>query len=375
MSQPVKRQLRVFGILSTIGILGSTLFLVHMPKTSAQVPDVLPGGFKSFVTPLPQGSEVWDKQKPVLRSKISKLFGDLPPLFIPEPTIHSRDQRSGYTLEKFTFVNGVGDTVYGYTLIPKGHKGRGPAILYNHYHGGQYKLGKEGLLTRAYQNYGSDAIPGETLVGADYVVMCIDSYAFGERRFQGPAGKKEEGSATESSLYKTFAWEGINLWGMMVQDDRLALSYLISRPEVNPKRIATMGMSMGSTRSWWLAAMDERVKVVISTSCLTRYQNLIAHGGPRYHGIYYFVPGMLKEKIDAESVIGLIAPRAHLTLTGDSDKGSPVDGVITINEFQEKLYRVYKKPGNFKGLIYKDTGHVYSEKMWLETMAWLKKHL
>ena len=95
-----------------------------------QVPAVLPGGFKSFVTPLPQSAAAWDKQKPVLRGKISNLFGDLPPLFTPDPTIHSREQRSGYTLEKFTFVNGVGDTVYGYTLIPKGHKGRGPAILY-----------------------------------------------------------------------------------------------------------------------------------------------------------------------------------------------------------------------------------------------------
>jgi len=367
MSHPVKRPL---------GILGSALFLVHMPNTSAEVPAVLPGGFKSFVTPLPQSAAAWDKQKPVLRGKISKLFGDLPPLFTPDPTIHSRKQRSAYTLEKFTFDNGIGDTVYGYTLIPKGHKGRGPAILYNHYHGYAYKLGKEGLLTKAFENYGSDSIPAETLVGAGYVVMCIDSYAFGERRFQGPAGRtEEEGRGTESALFKTFAWQGKTLWGMMVRDDRLALSYLVSRPEVDPNRIATMGMSMGSTRSWWLAAMDERVKVVISTSCLTRYQTLIAHGGLRYHEIYYFVPGMLKEKIDAESVVGLIAPRAHLTLTGDSDKGSPVDGVITINEFQKKLYQLYKKPGNFKGLIYKDTGHVYSEEMWAETMRWLKKNL
>jgi hypothetical protein len=162
---------------------------------------------------------------------------------------------------------------------------------------------------------------------------------------------------------------------MMVRDDRLALNYLLSRPDVDPKRIATMGMSMGATRSWWVAAMDERIKVVISVACLTRYQNLIAHGGPNRHGFYYFVPGMLREGIDTESVVGLIAPRPHLTLTGDSDNGSPVDGVRIINRFEERLYRLYNKPDHFRGLVYDNTGHDYTEAMWAETLQWLKKHL
>ena len=106
---------------------------------------------------------------------------------------------------------------------------------------------------------------------------------------------------------------------MMVRDDLLALNYLVTRPEVDPARIAAMGMSMGSTRTWWIAALDDRIKVAVSVACLTRYQDMIATGEVNGHGIYYFVPGMLHEKIDTESVIGLIAPRAHLTLTGEKD--------------------------------------------------------
>ncbi len=69
-----------------------------------------------------------------------------------------------------------------------------------------------------------------------------------------------------------------------------------------------MGMSMGSTRTWWLAAaLDERIKVAVSVSCLTRYQDIIHTGWVNGHGIYYFVPGMLREKIDTESVVGLVA--------------------------------------------------------------------
>jgi dienelactone hydrolase len=58
-------------------------------------------------------------------------------------------------------------------------------------------------------------------------------------------------------LFKQFLWEGATLWGMMVRDDILALNYLLSRPEVDPAQVGTTGMSMGATRAWWLAALDD----------------------------------------------------------------------------------------------------------------------
>jgi dienelactone hydrolase len=336
-------------------------------------PAALNGGFTSFQTPLPRSVQSWEKRRAELRKKLRRLLGDLPELFVPEVTVQERQSRDGYELERFTFDNGVGDTVYGYVLIPSGHKGRGPAILYHHYHGGKYKQGKEEVISKAFSKL--DFATGEALVRQGYVVLCIDAYAFGERRFQGPAGKREEGGRTETSLFKMFLWEGRTLWGMMVRDDLLALNYLVSRPEVDAKRIAAMGMSMGSTRTWWAAALDERIKVAVSVACLTRYQNLIAHGEVRQHGIYYYVPNMLKEKIDTESVIGLIAPRPHLTLTGDKDGGSPADGVRIINGFEEDLYKLYGKAENFRGLLYEGVGHEYTPEMWEETLKWLRKHL
>jgi dienelactone hydrolase len=356
--------------------LATFLILMAARKTPAEdatVPRVLKGGFESFTTALPASAKQWEQKKPELRKKLRRLLGDWPPLFNPKPKIEKRQARDGYMLEKFTFDNGIGDTVYGYVLIPAEHKGRGPAILYNHYHGGKYTNGKEEVITKAFSSL--DFATGEELARKGYVVLAIDTYAFGERRFQGPAGKAEEGRNTEWSLAKTFWWEGRTLWGMMVRDDILALNYLLSRPEVDPKRVATMGMSMGSTRSWWLAAMDDRIKTVISVACLTRYQNLIAHGEVRRHGFYYFVPNLLKEKIDMESVIGLIAPRPHLTLTGDQDGGSPVDGVRMINDFEKRLYKLYGKEADFRGVVYPGVAHVYTPEMWQETLAWLSKHL
>ncbi len=341
------------------------------------LPGVLKGGFKSFETPRPDSSREWEKRKVELRKALWRLLGDLPPLFTPDVTVNKRESRDGYTLEQLTFDNGVGDTVYGYLLIPQGEPKPRPALLYHHYHGGKYAQGKEEVLIKAFARWpgGHQLITGEELARAGYVVLCIDAYAFGQRQAQGPAGETEKGGQTEASLFKTFIWEGRTLWGMMVRDDLLALSYLVTRPEVDPERIAAMGMSMGSTRTWWAAALDERIKVAVSVACLTRYQNLIAHGEVRRHGIYYFVPNMLKEKIDAESVVGLIAPRAHLTLTGDQDAGSPADGVRTINAFQGHLYRLYGKEDHFRGVVYPTVGHLYTPEMWEETLRWLKSHL
>jgi dienelactone hydrolase len=345
-------------------------------RSDDSVPAILAGGFPSFDTPRPASVSDWERQKPELRKKLWRLLGDLPPLGTPKVTVQKRELRDGYTREHLTFQNGAGDTVYGYLLVPAGAQGRGPAILYHHYHGGQYGQGKEELFLPAFAPMGNKTlVTGPELARAGYVVFAIDAYCFGERRWQGPAGKKEEGGQTEWALSKTFLWQGRTLWGMMVRDDQLALNYLVTRPEVDPARIAAMGLSMGSTRTWWLAALDDRIRVAVSVSCLTRYQDLIGDGEVNNHGIYYFVPGLLHEKIDMESVVGLIAPRAHLTLTGEKDTGSPASGVRTINGFQEHLYRLYGKEENFRGILYPGVGHEYTPAMWDETLRWLKKHL
>ena len=338
---------------------------------------MLKGRFPSFDTPRPDSSKEWDTRKVELRKTLWRLLGDLPPLFTPEATVQQTEPRSGYTLQRITFDNGVGDTVYGYVMIPDGGGPPRPAILYHHYHGAKYAQGKQEVLIKAFARWsgGHALITGEELVRRGYVVLCIDAYGFGERHAQGPAGDREKGAPTEVSLFKTFLWQGRTLWGMMVRDDLLALNYLATRPEVDPQRIAAMGMSMGSTRTWWAAALDQRIKVAVSVACLTRYQDLSAKGDLRAHGIYYYVPNMLKEQIDTESVVGLIAPRPHLTLTGDEDFGSPADGVRTINAFQEHLYALYGRENHFRGVLYGGVAHTYTPEMWDETLRWFEQHV
>jgi dienelactone hydrolase len=161
---------------------------------------------------------------------------------------------------------------------------------------------------------------------------------------------------------------------MMLRDEQIALDYLASRPEVDPNRIGAQGMSMGSTRAWWLAAIDDRVKAVVGVACFTRYEDLIATRALRAHGIYYFVNGIL-EHFDSEGVMALLAPRPFLALTGDRDAGSPPEGMKKLEQILNRVYSLHGKAGAFRSIVYPETGHVYTDDMKQKMVDWFGKHL
>ncbi len=329
---------------------------------------------RPFHLPAPTSVIEWDARKVRLRSKLYSLLGELPPLFTPQPAIVDRETGSGYRLEKFEFRNGLGDVVYGYTLVPD--QPSGAAVLYCHYHGGRYELGKDELFQEPLFDVWAGQTPrGIALAQAGYIVMAIDTYAFGERQNQGPAGTRESGRDTEHALFKRFLWEGSTLWGMMVYDDLLALNYLLSRPEVDPKRIAVTGASMGGSRATWLSALDERIKVTAPVVQYTRYQNLLASGNVNRHGFYYYVPGVLHAGLDMEAITALTAPRPQIVLAGGDDALSPLDGIQLITEFTRGVYRLYGAEAHYETHIYPGLGHVYTLEMFDTLLDFLGRYL
>ena len=169
-------------------------------------------------------------------------------------------------------------------------------------------------------------------------------------------------------------WAGRTQWGMMLRDDLMALDYLCSRPEVDSRRVGVTGISMGATRTWWLMALDERLQSGVAVCCLTRYQDLAAAEGLKYHGIYYFVPGMLRH-FDTEAVVALAAPRPLLFLSGEEDAGSPVTGIRTIETTVGKIYALSGAPDKFRSVIYPKVGHQYTLDMWEKMLEWMRANL
>jgi dienelactone hydrolase len=319
----------------------------------------------------PESKDIWTTQKEKIRSTLWDLLGQLPPRpKLPLVKTISREDRGDFVVEKFSFENGAGAVVPGYLLLPKGLTQKAPAVLFCHWHGGEYEIGKEEL----FQSRHTPEAPGPALARRGFVVLGIDAYCFGERNGQGPGGPEEKGSAGEMTASKFNLWVGRSLWGMILRDDLMALDYLAARPEVDPARLGVTGISMGATRSWWLMALDERLKTGVAVACLTRYQDLIAHEQLKAHGIYYFVPGMLSH-FDTEAVVSLIAPRPVLFQTGDQDSGSPVDGVQAIETAVRPIYDLYGAKDKFQSIVYPGLGHVYTQEMWDKTLDWLTKEL
>ena len=78
-------------------------------------------------------------------------------------------------------------------------------MVYCHYHGGKYDLGKDELFDEPLFGEWAGLTPrGVALVLAGCVVLAVDAYAFGGRQHQGPAGKREAGRETEFSLASVF---------------------------------------------------------------------------------------------------------------------------------------------------------------------------
>jgi dienelactone hydrolase len=313
----------------------------------------------------------WNLQRQSVRQELWALLGQMPPRpKTPKIETVSREDRGDFIVEKFRFDNGAGAIVPGYLVLPKHVTGRIPGILYCHWHAGEYDLGKEEL----FQAKHTPEAPGPAFAARGYAVVAIDATGFGERNGQGPDGPAEKDYTAEETASKFDLWVGRTFWGMLLRDDLMALDYLVSRPEVDPDRIGATGMSMGATRTWWLMALDERIKVGAATACLTRYENMIEHGQIFQHDIGYFVPNMLKH-FDSEAVVALIAPRAILFQTGDRDNGSPVDGIHAIESAVRPAYRLYGSENSFQSIVYPGLAHVYTPEMWKRTLDWFDTHL
>ena len=159
----------------------------------------------------------------------------------------------------------------------------------------------------------------------------------------------------------------------MVYDSIRALDWLVTRGDVDPSRVATLGMSMGSTMAQWLGALDERVKVAVDICCLTEYHTLLADKGLARHGIYYYVPGLLKE-FTASDVNALIVPRPHLGLAGTKDALTPLAGLDIIERELNAAYAEAGHPERWRLLRY-DVGHQETAEGRREALAFLRAWL
>jgi hypothetical protein len=307
-------------------------------------------------------------QRTRLRAAFAGLLGDFPARPSPAATaILGIERRDGYRVERFAFDDRAGSQVPGVCYVPDG-RGPFPAVLWCHWHGGDHVRGLAAIEQTAY----TPEPPGPALARRGYVVLGVDAPGFGQRHGLGP--DRTTGREGESSWAKHQLLYGRTLWGLMLHDDLCALDLLATRPEVDPARLGTAGISMGCLRALWLAALDERLCATVAICCLTRFLELIAADGLYLHGHYYYVPGLLTVG-DIEAVLACIAPRALLSLNGADDTLTPVEGIRTAERLARPAWELDGAGDRLRIAIADGVGHAWTPAMWQESLTFLDRHL
>jgi dienelactone hydrolase len=292
------------------------------------------------------------------------LIGKMPLKVIPGPV----DKLDGYTRMAFTIETAPELYVPAFLLVPDGANGRLPAVLVAHGHGygmnSVVGLKEDGSPRPFGEGYQHDM--GLQAVRAGFVTLVYDQLGFGRRRdFDFNRYFKMPLACEHPS--KCGIHFGQSITGLRVFDARRMIDFLQQRREVNPDKIAMVGISGGGLVTQFTAALDDRVKAACISGHINHYATSILS---LYHCIDNYVPA-LGRIADNEDVACLIAPRPLLVEAGTQD---PIFPIAATREAIAKIGTCYALLGADNNLdtdIF-DKGHEFSG---ARTWEFFRKHL
>jgi len=334
------------------------------------------------------------------RAKVFEHMFYAPPPADPQPQVIRKTDRGDYIEEYLTFQTTPDLRVPAYLLIPKNVNLPAPGIVALHDHGGFYLWGKEKLLELegehpALTKFRQDLYSGRSilreLVKQGYVVMAIDMFYWGERRMllddDPPAYRERPSTMTEAQIRdfhrrsqegeqlvaRSLFTAGITWPGVMLWDDIRTLDYLSQRPEVDKRRLACVGLSVGGYRSLMLAALDERIKVGVSVGFMQSYRYQIRRNVIHTTGLTFHLVGLFRY-LDLPDLSALIAPRPVIFMNGSRDTLFNQEGLKAAYQKIAQIYEKARAPDRQSCRLY-DAPHQFNAQMQAEAWPWVRKWL
>lgn len=305
----------------------------------------------------------WRNRQSNIRESLWEMLGSFPEKSNLNAKITSSIKKNGYKVENIVYESLPGFYVTASLFIPDNVKKPAPAILFCSGHSaGVYRL-------EYYQ------LPLLNLVKKGFIILAIDPIGQGERLqyFDPVKGESTIGSSTlehsypspqvfllAKSIARYFLWDGIR-----------GIDYLVSRAEVDPKRIGVHGLSGGGTQTAYISAMDERVAASAPAGYITGYQRLLESIGVQdgEQNFYHET----SNGIDHADFIELRAPKPTLIMATTEDFFSIQGARETFNELKG-VYSILGKPDYIE--LTEDTGgHGYTKKNREAMYAFFQKYL
>jgi dienelactone hydrolase len=338
--------------------------------------------------------------KRVARGKLLDLLHYAPPPCDPRAETVERVDRGEYVQEKVYFNTTPDIRVPAFVLVPKKARLPAPGIVALHDHGGFYFWGKEKLvaldnehpvLTDFKREYYAGRSIASELARAGYVVVVIDMFYWGERRMlladDAPDWRERPRSITkerigafnrrsgegEQLVGRTVFSAGFTWAGVMFWDDVRTVDYLLTRPEVDPRRIGCVGLSVGGVRSAHVAALDDRIKAAVVVGWMTSFPAQLKRRVIHTIGHTKLVPGLYRY-LDYPDVVSLAMPTPLLVINGSKDELFEPSGVRASFEKLAACYQKAGVPERLRTRLY-DTPHEFNREMQTEAWSWLEKYL
>jgi len=337
------------------------------------------------------------------RAKMIELLGFVPEPVPLNPVILEETKKSGYTRYKVQYSLTPYRKTEAYLLIPDGLTKRAPAVIALHDHGGFYYYGKEKIVETENQpevlkefineSYGGRTYADE-LARHGFVVLCPDAIYFGSQRLdlnlvseyftdEYPEIKSPDTnkaietynrfcSSYEQIMARYFFGSGSTWPGVLFHGDRVAVDYLLTRPEVDPANIGCIGLSIGGFRSAHLFGLDPRISACVDAGWMTSYSRQIDNH-LRHHTWMIYVPRQL-EFLDLPDVVSLSVPKPLMIINCKKD------GLYTMDAMQasaDKIGSIYKKLNAADRFVtqWYDVPHSFNIAMQNDAIQWLEHWL
>src|SRR5439155_25643915 len=151
--------------------------------------------------------------------------------------------------------------------------------------------------------------PSLGLVTLGFFGLLVAAFGSGER-YTTPALGTYHGA-----LYGSMLWPaGLTLLGCQVYDNRRAVDYLLTRPEVDGDRLGITGASGGGNQTMYAGALDERFRAVVPVCSVGTYQAYLRAACC----VCEVLPGALRFCEEGD-VLALVAPRSLLVINATKD--------------------------------------------------------
>jgi dienelactone hydrolase len=277
----------------------------------------------------------WKRRRNHIIESVELVMGPLPR---PEPDlpldmrVFEQTDLGEYTRMRISFVADSGDRVPAWLLIPNDLPGPVPALLALHQTTDPWSVGKDE--PAGVETDGADpgmAYAAELTSAHGFVTLAPDYPGFGEYDVDPYA-----------LGYASGTMKGI-------RNHLRAVDLLRSLPQVDPSRIGVIGHSLGGLNAIFVAAFDERIRVIVSSCGFTTFEkyrrgDLAAWAAPvfmpRIHTRYDDEAAAMP--FDFTEVIGTLAPRAFFANSPTSDAVFDYSGVDDAFAAASPVYRLFQ---------------------------------